>query len=258
MSVAPAAQPELRPALTPDRLRVLLAAAGYRSTMVSVHGWHLLPVGCSVVLQFGDGVMSENAAKRIPIKVSIVINGAEEHVGGITRWQIDKMVSVGAGADEFTLVLDADLLLGSAVSLDEWTVRGEEALSHLTSLIADLRETLSALPLSERRGEDARRLTARVEARYVGDIVAGRTGLVHVDDGDGRARGRPPRISTRSLHDFVTTCDGLAGEVLPELARVVRATFAASPPDQSPSLQAGEPQSWHRGTTIETIPETLQ
>ncbi len=201
------------PLLTDDHIRTVLAAGGYRSAVTSVRGIRSLPSGCAMALQFGDQVtVGESGSPSLTIQCSLRINGEEERSDNVTRWRIEKWCPRSAGADAFDLAITADLVLGGAVTLADVASPGGDAYRHLRTLIADARDTLNELAVDQERPEMTGP-TVRIEARQLGDLIAGRSGLI-----------APHRshVSSRYLRMTHAACDWLGNEVLPDLARAVR------------------------------------
>ncbi|WP_316229414.1 hypothetical protein [Bradyrhizobium sp. SZCCHNR1070] len=245
--------PQAEPVLTADRLRALLAAGGFASALAVAPGRHVLPVGSSIVLQFGDEMTRDEAGnRRITVKCSIVINGDDRRAARVTRWQLSRSIPMAVEDERFSIMVDADLLLGT-VHLDHHLVGGEEALRHLQLLIADAQATLRNLPVNDRLGADARGPAVRIEARFSGDMVVGRSGVVQAFAG-----GRRPaalRATAQHIRMGVATCDCLAGQILPDVLRGVRAVMG---PDRPPGLspqQDADRRAWPEQVTLR---ETLQ
>ncbi|WP_035980908.1 hypothetical protein [Bradyrhizobium sp. STM 3843] len=250
--MAPTAPAE--PMLTPDRLRALLEASGFGSSMVVAPGRHVLSVGCSIVLQFGDEVVRDEAGVRqIKVKSSILINGDERRTDRVTRWEISRSLSAVADDERFGIALEADLLLGSVVPLEDRLLSSEEALCHLRQLIADLQATLRGLPVSDRLGEDARLPILRIEARFSGDIMVGRSGVVQAP-ANGR-RPATPRTTAQRVRLGIATCDCLAEQVLPDILRAVRAVIGPDNRARIPLQHDADGSAWQQQVTL---PETLQ
>ncbi|MGJ4944847.1 hypothetical protein ACQR1W_30085 [Bradyrhizobium sp. HKCCYLS1011] len=252
MPTAPTAPAELM--LTPDRLRALLEASGFGSSMTVAPGRHVLAVGCSIVLQFGDEfVRDEAGVRKIKVKSSIVINGDERRADRVTRWEISRSMPAVAEDERFGIVVEADLLLGSVVPLEDRLISSEEALRHLRQLIADLQTTLRGLPVNDRLGEDARLPSLRIEARFSGDIVVGRSGVVQIP-ANGR-RPATPRTTAQHVRLGIATCDCLAEQVLPDILRAVQAVIGADNRARIPLQHEANGSTWPQQVTL---PETLQ
>jgi hypothetical protein len=215
------------PLLTVDRVRALLETCGYHSTAISLPGPHSLSPGCTLSLQFGDQIaMGAGGATRLTIRCSLQINGADDRGYDVTYWQIGKSFRPSAGRDGFDIAIEADLILGGGERLADVLAHGAQAYRHLRLLIADARATLLDLLIDERSGRKCDRPIMRIEARFLGDLAAGHSGLVVSTE---------PRIShrasTRTDHLRMTqaACDCLNDDILPDLARAVRSmTLQAS------------------------------
>jgi hypothetical protein len=254
------AMPKLK--LSVDRVRALLDAGGYESAIVVAHRQHDLPAGCNVALEFGDRVTRDmDGTTHMPITCSVVLNGSERRAASATRWRISKTLSMTVDQDRLLLTIDAELLLGSTVGLDDVLLRGGEVLRHLRLLLADANATLGNLPIDDRRGEELpQRL--RIDARFAANLAVGRCGLVRRRLSDGDRPPIPVCITTHRARVGMAACDGLADHVLPDLARAMRATIG---PDgyraaafRSSLLQGGLPASSREDDQVLATSGTLQ
>ena len=262
MSTPSAAHAMPKLTLSVDRLRALLDAGGYESAIVVAHGQHDLPVGCNVALEFGDRITRDvDGTTHMPITCSLVLNGSERRVAGVTRWRIGKTLSMTLDQDRLLLTIDAELLLGSTIELDDVLLRGGEVLRHLRLLLADARATLGNLPVDDRRGDEfPPRL--RIDARFAANLAVGRSGLVRRRSFDGDRPPIPGRITMHRARGAMAACDGLADHVLPDLARAMRAMIG---PDgyraaafRSSLLQGGLPASSREDDQVLMTSRTLQ
>ncbi len=166
------------PLLTDDQIRAVLAAGGYRSAATSVRGIRSFPAGCAVALQFGDKVTVDQSGRPTQtIQCSLRINGEDDHTDNVTRWRIEKWCPRSAGSDAFNLAIEADLVLGSNISLVDIAAHGGDAYRHLRMLIADARDTLIELAV-DRQQLEVTGPAVRIEARQLRDLIAGRSGFV--------------------------------------------------------------------------------
>jgi hypothetical protein len=226
MSAPFAMHPTPKPTLTVDGLRALLDAGGYDSAIIVAHRRQDLPVGCSVALELGDRIARDpGGTTQLPVTCSVMLNGSEQRVGGVTRWRIGKVLPMTVDQERLLLTMDVDLLLGSALSLEDVLLRGGDVLRHLRRLLSDGRATLSSLPIDDRRSEKAApRL--RIDARFAADLAVGRCGLVRqAVAGGGWAAVAPARMTSHQARMAMAACDGLADHILPDLARAARATI---------------------------------
>ncbi|MCA1452486.1 hypothetical protein I6F35_04540 [Bradyrhizobium sp. BRP22] len=222
-AMPPRAAPAPDLTLSAGQLRTLLAIGGYRGDVIASWRRHLLPAGCRVMLQFGDQLARDgDGPTQVVIRCSLELNGDAARIGEVSYWQIRKVLPVTVDGERVQLALDADLLLGSAIRLDDVLAQGAAIVRHLKLLLSDARRTLSHLPVDDRTGEDTGPPVVRIEARFAADLAAGRSGLVAPEPG-GPA---PVRTTTRHLAIGMAACDCLADHVLPELAQAVRAVIA--------------------------------
>jgi hypothetical protein len=224
--------PTMRPGpfLTVDRVRTVLGACGYRSTAALLAGTQLLSPGCTLSLQFGDQVaLGAAGATRLTIRCSLQINGFDERVDGVTYWQIRRSLEPCAGFDGFSIAIEADLILGSGERLADILVKSGEAYRHLRMLIADARATLQDLCIDDSSGRQPDAPVVRIEAKFLGDLAMGHSGLV--------VSAEPPvphRASTTTLDLRMTlaACDCLHNDILPDLARAVRSMILQVSPSK--------------------------
>jgi hypothetical protein len=207
--------------LTVDRVRAVLDACGYRSAAVLLAGTHSLSPGCTVALQFGDQIaMSGGGATRLTIRCSLQINGVDDRIDGATYWQIRKLFRLAIGTDGLSVAVEADMILGSGKRLADIPVDGGDAYRHLRRLIADARATLHDLSIDDRPGWEPAGPVLRIDAKFLGDLAAGRSGLVaSTDPGISSHRAS---TTTRHLSMMQAACDCLNDDVLPDLSRAVR------------------------------------
>jgi hypothetical protein len=229
--------PTLHPAprLTVDRLHAVLETRGFQCAIVLLAGAHSLAPGCTVSLQFGDRIaIGAGGAMRLTIRCSVQINGGEVRARGVTYWQIRRLVSPPSGSDGLGIAIEADLILGGEIGLSKVPARVDHALSHLRRLIADARDTLRDLPIDDRPGRCIEGSAVRIEAKFLGDLAAGRSGLVV--SREPRIAAYSPAMTTDHKRMTRAACNWLDDEVLPELAQAVRSMIPqAGASIQSPS-----------------------
>jgi hypothetical protein len=232
--LAPSPIPQAAPKreLSADHIRELLAASGYGNADAAVRERYSLPAGCGISLQFGEPIAENgNGVPYSTLRCNLVLNGSEAHSGHATRWTVDKAVRILAGGDRFSLAIEVKLVLGSRVFLDDILTYGGDAFRHLRLLIADARATLSAMPGADEAADSVDGPALRIEARYIGDLAAGRSGFVGghaAGDGPPRAPAAPPRrrIASRERRMIGAACDCVSDELLPGLARSMRKLIA--------------------------------
>lgn len=215
------------PFLTVDRVRAVLEACDYRSAAVLVAGVHSLAPGCIVSLQFGDQIATgAGGAKCLTIRCSIQISGRDARVRGVTYWQIRGSFQPSGGSGGLRIAVEADLILGSGIRLADVLANGGEAYRHLHSLIADAHATLYDLRIDDTGSREADSPVMRIEAKFVGDLAVGRSGLVASIEPHTASH----RVSTtaRHLRMLRTACDCLRDDVLPDLASAVRSVLLSA------------------------------
>ena len=227
-------------------MRAVLEVCGYRSTAVMLAGRHSLSPGCTLSLQFGDHIaVGVGGAKRLTIRCSVQINGSDDRVGGVTYWQIHKLFRPPVGPERIGIAIEADLILGRGIRLADVPARGGEAYRHLRMLIADARATLRDLRIDERAHREGDGPVVRIEAKFLGGLAAGRSGLVASAEprtSSHGARTHGARTTTRHLRMTEAACDCLSDDILPDLARAVRGMIlqVISPIEYQPGTTAAE------------------
>ena len=215
--------------VTTDDLRRLLAACGYDSTVVD--GAKLaVPAGCSIALQFGEDIaLGDDETARAAVRCKLAIGANHQHAGGASRWHIHKLIALSGDTDRFCVAIEAELLLGAGLTFGDTLLQGSKIFDHLRLLLADARETLHSLPRSRRDDAQIDGPTLRVEARFVGELAAGRTGLVRAGTGPGSRPGLAPRqISAVNQRLLSAACTCVADQLIPDLSRALR-ELAARP-----------------------------
>lgn len=240
MSDAPIADPTL------ENLRETLRRAGYRVEAVADPiatipylrlarsevakdiggdnrraGIHWLSRGCAVSLQFGDQiVVGVNGTTRLTIRCSLRINGEDARVAGMTCWRIRKSFHGPIASEQIDIAVEADLILGNGIALADVLSQGRNVYRHLRPLIADARDTLLDLPVAHSSANGSAAPVVLVEAKFLGDLAIGRSGLV---------ASRKAVLSASQLRMTVAACDWLKDAMLPDLARAIRAMMQAIP-----------------------------
>ncbi|OKO85524.1 hypothetical protein AC629_18710 [Bradyrhizobium sp. NAS80.1] len=159
--------------------------------------------------------------------------------------------------------------------IEELLSHSEEIHHHLRLLIGDMRATLQDLPIHDEPDQDIDAPVLRIDARFAGDLAAGRCGIVGSQAAGGRKRSAVmPRVARRHLHLTTAACNCLANDVVAELARTIHgvsperstqcgaaqaAVIAQSLTWPSHSVVAARTQSMGPGSDAATPPvESLQ
>lgn len=214
-------QPDARPGvyLGAERLRAGLEACGYRCTNVILPGKHSVLPGCTVTMQLGDRIaIDDDGVTCLTLRASIQINGSDERVYGATRWRIRKLFPAPVGTDRLCFAIEADLFLGSDVRLIDVLAHGGDVYRHLHTLICDASATLRDVVRDHNQSAIAP--VMRIEARFFGDLAAGRSGLVASFDESGVPL--PARATAHHVHVTRAACHLLRDEILPDLASAIR------------------------------------
>ncbi len=209
------------PFLTSAQLRAGLEACGYHCTTALLSGAHAVVPGCSLVLQFGDTIVADGDGRRcLTVRCSIQINGGNECVRGVTSWRIRRTLPLTVEPEHWCLAIEADLVLAGDIALAAILDHGGHVYHHLHRLVDDADLTLCDLAVDKRPGEKGEAPIVRIEARFFGDLVAGRSGLVAATAGP---QGAPPAlVAAQHPRLLGAVCDRLKDDVLPALAGAMR------------------------------------
>jgi hypothetical protein len=236
----------LPPLPSVDRLHAVLEACSFRCATALLAGTHSLASGLTLALQFGDRIaVGAGGARRLTIRCSVQINGGDRRARGVSYWQIRRLLRPDPG-EGLGIAIEADLILGGETGLADILAHGGDVYRHLRRLIADARDTLHDLRIDDRprRGIDGPVL--RIEARFLGGLAAGRSGLVVCPE---PVASSSVGITSAHLRMSRAACDCLSYEVLPDLARAIRAMILQagvaiqSPPETS--VATPTPPRWH-------------
>ncbi len=154
----------------------------------------------------------------------------------MARWQIRQTFR---GQDALFAV-EADLTLGSGIALADILGHGGDVYRHLRLLVADARETLHASAVVDGAPSGFADPAIRIEAKFVGDIAFGRSGL---------AGSRGSNISARHRRLSSGACDLIKDRLLPNLAHAVRTVILQA----DPSVLSGKAQV-HRANAPVLLP----
>jgi hypothetical protein len=253
MPIAPS-DPPLAPALrlTADHVSAVLDACGYSCNPGLLASTAQLAAGCRVLVQFGDLIATNaDGVTCLTIRCSIVINGGEDSGSGVRSWQIRKVLPAPIGPIRLCIVIEADLLLGSGVLIDELLPHSGAIYQHLRLLIADMRATLHELPVHDAAAHDVDPPVLRIEASFLGDLATGRSGIASSRAAGARERSAAiARVTHRHRHITTAACDCLLNGVLPELAQIIPGTD----PHPSPHCAAPQPTATEQSLASSSQP----
>jgi hypothetical protein len=223
--------------LAPERLRAGLEACGYHCAVALLPGSYPVFPGCSVALQFGDRIaVGADGTTRLTVGCSIQINDGREHVSGVSFWQIRKLFHSTVDPDRLCFVIEADVILHDPAEFAEVLAHGGDLYRHLQMLIADACDTLRDLPIEGSHGQEADGPIVRIEAQFLGDLAAGRSGLVASSEPANVADERG--ATTRRLSMTRAACAALGDDILPDLARAVGDMIAPARSSMRSPVQA--------------------
>jgi hypothetical protein len=190
--------------------------------------------GISLTIQIGKVVAHPvGGTPTLLIECALRLKGTGP-VDKANRWTLAKMFPSSPQQERPNLSLQIDVVatgeFASALS-GEWR---RDIYRHVHAQIVDARKTLRALPVLEvpSRAMDENGLIVVVEVLAIADLAIGRSGL---------RKPLSPWFSAREVALRLAACDGLAYEILPDLAQAMRAwtaidATAASPLSSTDSL----------------------
>jgi hypothetical protein len=201
--------------LNADRLLTALQAHGYECEVTQLSSVQPLPPGLSLVLQFGDTItLSDGKTPTLVARCGVQIGDGRGR--DTARWKVQKTIIV-AEPQPISIVIEADVILSSRVTLSEVLSDEGDVYAQLGLLFSDLHHTIHTIPVSRRR-RNAEIPAARLEARFFGDVVAGRSGLARHLKGE-RSLSLNPRQTLQAMR---TGCEVLRNNVVFDLAGIVR------------------------------------
>jgi len=246
--------PPLAPALrlTADHVSAVLDACGYSSNPGLLGSTAHLAAGCRVLVQFGDLIATNaDGVTCLTVRCSIAINGGEDSGSGVRSWQIRKVLPAPVGLIRLSIAIEADLLLGSGVLIEELLPHSGAIYQHLQLLIADIRATLHELPVHDEAAPDSDPPVLRIEASFLGDLATGRSGIASSRAAGARERSAAIAcVTRRHLHITTAACDCLLNGVLPELAQIIPGTD----PHSSTYCAAPQPTATEQSVTSSSRP----
>ena len=202
-----------------DMIQAALAARGYKSGIMSAFRSVQLPAGSSLAIQFGDDVAVErNGIPKVVLSGTCLINADDGPSSGVISLAVEKTHQLRE-KKSFGLALklklhvgiEADFHVPSELERGRSAIQRAESYVHLQSLVADAFETVRSLridPLDKALCGPA----MRVEARLLGDIALGRTGIM---------RPCNAAVSSDYVRHTSAACEWLRHRVLPELRSVI-------------------------------------
>ncbi len=245
-----------------ETIRRALAARGYRSEVASIWRRGELRPGSALAIQFGEATAAgSNGHSRLFIDGIVQINADEQASQGLVHLVIEKADQVITDRSlelslkiDLHLAIDANCRLPNELRLGVSAIQSGYAYRHLVGLLADANETIRSLPLGQQRrsgGSPA----ASIEARMVGDLAIGRTGL---------AQSSLQTFSQNYRDSVLSACNWLQQRALPELRLVMRdlaGTRYGSKRQPGRSPIANDPvviPGFHEATNSVLEPQTAQ
>jgi hypothetical protein len=213
-----------------QRWRDTMRSLGCQVTPASVAGIPRVDEDGFLTIRFGDHV--KMAAGSIPaIRVSCTLRlGDRSRSDRLNRWIVQKAFISSVVPGGIRICVELDVVLAGTVRTASFQAQGSGLYAHIQALILDARDTLSELPVSgdSVTVRDDAGPVVHIEAVAVGDLLAGRSGLV---------RSRCSGFNKGEIVLRVAACDALAYEIVPNVVKALRAgvsaeaSFVPSTPD---------------------------
>jgi hypothetical protein len=221
-----------------QRWRDTMRSMGCHVTPASVAGIPRVDEDGFLTIRFGDHV--KMAAGSIPaIRVSCTLRlGEKSRSDRLSRWIIEKTFISSVVSGGIRICVELDLLLAGGVRTASFQAQGSGLYAHIQALILDARDTLSELPVSGDivMGRDDAGPIVHIEAVAVGDLLAGRSGIV---------RSSCSSFSKGEIALRVAACDALAYEIVPGVVKALHAGVSAEA-----SIVPATPDGQRTGTAV--------
>ncbi|MDQ8728085.1 hypothetical protein [Bradyrhizobium sp. LHD-71] len=191
-----------------DSVLTELQRLGYEVSAVDVNSRATVRSNQVVMaLRFGGRV--DGAADTTVATLDVEIDvGGDLGSDRLRRWRITRTFSVDHQCVR-AIRIDAVFTLCGDISSSFVQREGGACLAMMQLLVADAKETLHGLRVSKCPTQ-ASGPVVHVDVKVVGDVAAGRSGLI-------RADGAVPEMTSEARAIRLVICDELASMVLPEL-----------------------------------------
>lgn len=194
-----------------------LHRSGYGVQRMAIDSQHgIRPCGCSVMLHFGDEPEQANSVRVLALTCQIGIRG--DVPGEVRNWVVRRRLRPRSG--ELRINLEIAIVVEGDISAAFLRNEARASLHMLLVLLADAAGTISELrppPASSRVPAPV----VVVRLATVGDVAAGRSGLLPREDG--------VQLATKEArHARLAVCDRLTEEILPDLATACLRALAQS------------------------------
>jgi hypothetical protein len=202
-----------------DAIQAALAARGYTSEILSAFRSIQLPAGSTMTFQFGDEIVADPKGRpKVNLQTVCQVNADDVPSAGVVSLGIEKSHQfcddrpfLLALKLKLQLGIDADFHLPRELERGGSAIQRVETYVFLQSLLSDACETIKSFSIDP--ADDAPSGPAmRIEARLLGDIALGRSGVV-------RSIGQA--ASADYVRFAAAACEWLRNRVLPELRCVV-------------------------------------
>jgi hypothetical protein len=200
---------DLIPYLADADLASLLKARGYGVTATTLTNAVMPTAGVCGMLRFGDDVARLDGVADVAVRLAAQVRGTGR--AAVTQWKLRKIFAAHGPHQRhhhrLQISLQVDLLVSGQLTAGFIRSRGRDGHRLICHLLDDLKRSIFAAPALRQNGN-----TGYLEFALIGDLVAGRSGLV---------RGSPTASAAEQALRLAV-CDRLKHEVLSDLGSVLR------------------------------------
>ncbi|HLH10696.1 MAG TPA: hypothetical protein VKV77_02330 [Methylovirgula sp.] len=201
-----------------DHLRSALNAQGYKSAAPRRVTSHPIVTGCALALHFGDRLSATAEGRELlTIRACLELGGQGSGPADVIHCRIQKQDLRPIAPGWAALAIEIDVFLAGELITSEISLHAARLYAHLQRLVQDAYAMLERVPVDEIGPPNMAGPVVRIEARLLGDIAAGRSGL---------AAANRPRMSARHRQVSQAACEWLMDTVMPELAGAVRTDWS--------------------------------
>lgn len=177
--------------------------------------------GCALAVQFGDRVRREQDGRpQFAIRVRVEVGSYETgDDGSATHWAIRKSAFRSVACEWTQLNLEIELFVAATVPAEMLRLLASLFQKHFRPLLEDADAMLKRLPVYDAY-PDTPGPPLRLECRLIGDLFAGRSGLLSLSE--RKTMSRDHREANR------VACGWLMQSILPELSGIFSIDTAAT------------------------------
>ena len=189
----------------------VLAARGYRLTARS--GAYVPTPLCTLAVHFGDRLtQSATGEPELLIRAGLEVRTAKPALSTGVRWTLRKSELRFTRAEQIRLTIEIEIFLPEATSGEDLRREINPLYTNLGGLLQDARKALLGVDVDEApKGGPGPIL--RLEARFIGDLFAGRSGFI--------SSGRN-LINVRHRSACIAACDWLRHSIVPDFILSLR------------------------------------